>query len=1058
MATIIKSIGSAAGRDFATIQAWVNSIPIDLVADGNAYVGELYNDSEFSTLTTGKVSISGQTTDATHNITLRCAAGHSFRHHPNRANNPLWYNQAYGVGISGPGSNVSGTQVIFVSTPYTVIDGLQVMTTGANQGYPLTAVGTGIVVKNCILIGSAAEPPTYAHTVINGGALIYNCLLACNVTSRSSALSLSTGTAINCTVVRPTTFTSAYSDGILQNYGTNLVKNCAIFGFPTGAGNSQNSFQSGTDYNATDRASGLAPGGTNATHNLTSVVYADQFVNTVSDFRLKAGNALQDKGVNLAVTYAAEDILATTRQSLWDIGAYEMPIPATALTLSGPTLGQNQQPSTNFTVSANGSLATTVTVTPNDGGAGGAFTPTSVQLSGSSPGATFTYTPSVVGNSAISITSDTAGLTLPASITYQSATAATQVTITAPTIARAGTQSPNFTVAINGIVSSMVKVTPNDNGDGGSFNPPFVNLDNNTTSATFAYIGVSGGVKSINVTNNGGLANPAAVTITEKPPIVAVPTPSTANLIVKSIGTGKDFPTIKAFADYARAVDLTAGQTSILGEVYENVSWSSTTDLYATNATSQYQVILQAVPGMSVNDLNHGDPVDYGTEGIELTIGAGGRVGYGAIVQGFRINITGSTSGWAISGIGTNTGPQGLIRRNRIKSTSTNGYALVVSEFACPGMLSDNLIILEDNSTADFVVGSGTVTAIRNTFVRRGNATGKPINCSNSQGLMKNHVYRNNVFVNCGDTPVGNVASLTAANFINNYTSVQPATANAGLVYGEVSTLVRNAVSDFRPNDSGVLIGTASQDAIDKVDLLGIARGGQPDVGAIQGSIVNTLPKVTVNSQTVNAQKIVISGTTTYAPTTGTATLLPSATNPNGATQQGPINVTLGDGTFTVQFDNVPPGNYQIPVITTVNSAGYNRIQTGGVAISIIPITASIVAGEAAASLGNAPTMSIDQKGFDNSTFSVSGAVDTQGDVNCTVNVYVDPQPSGTSLGPFKANIIGKKWAVQLPNLLAGSFKVRVVGVANSQPAVTVTSPTYKVISVKAQITLPTGP
>jgi len=67
---------------------------------------------------------------------------------------------------------------------------------------------------------------------------------------------------------------------------------------------------------------------------------------------------------------------------------------ATAITLTNasPNSGVVGVASNNFTVGANESLSSSVTVNPNDAGASGTFTPTSVTISSGTPTATFTYT------------------------------------------------------------------------------------------------------------------------------------------------------------------------------------------------------------------------------------------------------------------------------------------------------------------------------------------------------------------------------------------------------------------------------------------------------------------------------------------------------------------------------------------------------------------------------------------------------------------------------------------------------------------------------------------
>lgn len=1045
MAIVIKSIGSGASRDYATIQAFIDSIPTDVVSTGNSYVGELYNDSEFTDVT-GKFNLTGKNTNSSFFITLRCAAGQSFNTNPNKANNPLWYNQATGVALK---STIANTVMANITVPYTVIDGLQIWASGT-AGVAMVLNGANIVAKNCILLGMPSAVLSNSSVVVNNGATLSSSLVVNNIGNVAAGISVNNGTVVSCTVVKPVAFVSGGSSiGIYYNYNTNVVKNCAIFGF-TNRSDLVNSFVA-SDYNATDYS--MAPGGTTASHNLLNLVYDNQFVSNTNDFRLKAGSDLIDKGNNLSATYSSLDIVGTTRQTLWDIGAYEVPIPATTITLSGPTLGRVGVASSNFTVGANGSIDTAVTVTPSDGGNGGTFTPASAQLGGSSPVATFTYTPSQTGNIAISLT-NSGSLTNPASLTYASVPLATKVTVVAPGLTcRAGVQSNNFTATLDGYVAAAVKVIPNDGSDGGSFNPPFLMLDSYAPSGTFTYVAASSGNKTISVTNDGSLAN-TQVVIMAKPPVVAVPTQSTSTLLVKSIGTGKDFPTIKAFTDFATSFDLTANQQSLLGEVYESMGVSSTSTFTAKNPTPDYKVILQPVPGTSVNFLDNGDPLDYGTEGIELTVtyGGGWQVSRGVVIQDFRLSITGT--GTITVGSAANAGAPTLFQRCRVKSTST-ASAIAIGQYTGPGQIYDCLLIQDDGSTGVSLSISSFASIKRSTFVCRGSTnTAAAVNIGNSQGTLTQNVIGDCVFVGTGAVPVsGGFETLPSANVYNNYTDVAMTTPRSGITVA--TPLVRNATNDFRPDDSSTMIGEASASAIDSLDIYSATRGGAPDPGAVQGSNVDLLPKVTITAQDVNAQVVMLSGTTQYSPTNGTVLLVPDTNNPNGAMQQGPVAVTLGTGIFNAEFDNVPPGNYQIPQITLFNTKGYNRSQSGGEVVNIIPISAAIVAAEAAPSQGNAPTVSFSSSGFDGVTFSVNGTVDPQGDPNCTIQAYIDFVDGRTSIGPVTANIFGKKWGAQFPGL-TGAFKVRTVAVANSRPAVTTNSTkTYKVVTYRAAFNLP---
>jgi alpha-beta hydrolase superfamily lysophospholipase len=191
--------------------------------------------------------------------------------------------------------------------------------------------------------------------------------------------------------------------------------------------------------------------------------------------------------------------------------------PATGTTLSGPSSGTVGTASTNFTVGVSptgGDITGTVVVTPNDGGAGGTFSPTTVSLTNGSPTGTFTYTPSTTGARTISIT-DNGGLTDATGVTYTSnAAPATAITMTGPTSGTVGSPSSNFTVGANGAISGTVTVTPSDGGAGGTFSPTSRNISSGTPTGTFTYTPASSGAKTISATNNGGLTNPSTITYT----------------------------------------------------------------------------------------------------------------------------------------------------------------------------------------------------------------------------------------------------------------------------------------------------------------------------------------------------------------------------------------------------------------------------------------------------------------------------------------------------------------------------------------------------------------
>jgi hypothetical protein len=90
---------------------------------------------------------------------------------------------------------------------------------------------------------------------------------------------------------------------------------------------------------------------------------------------------------------------------------------------------------------------------------------------------------------------------------------ATSISLTGPSTGRASLPSRNFTVSLNGSNSGLT-VTPSDGGDGGTFAPTTVSLSTSTLTATFKYIAASSGIKTISITNSGGLTNPSNLNYT----------------------------------------------------------------------------------------------------------------------------------------------------------------------------------------------------------------------------------------------------------------------------------------------------------------------------------------------------------------------------------------------------------------------------------------------------------------------------------------------------------------------------------------------------------------
>jgi lysophospholipase L1-like esterase len=94
---------------------------------------------------------------------------------------------------------------------------------------------------------------------------------------------------------------------------------------------------------------------------------------------------------------------------------------------------------------------------------------------------------------------------------------ATGLSLAGPSFAAEGAASSAYSVALSpsgSSVSGTVTVTPSDGGAGGSFTPASIALTTASPGATFTYTNTRPCTASINVTNNGGIANPTQSIVT----------------------------------------------------------------------------------------------------------------------------------------------------------------------------------------------------------------------------------------------------------------------------------------------------------------------------------------------------------------------------------------------------------------------------------------------------------------------------------------------------------------------------------------------------------------
>lgn len=309
--TVVKSIGSAGGRDYSTIQAWEDASPANLVTADQIWQGQCYNDSEF--LINGTIlTISGITTDSTRYIELTTGASQSFQDNASVRTNALAYNVSNGVGLRD--SNNYGSAIV-ISTSYSRFNKLQIKSVATNQLLiDGSSGGNNVIMKDCIIQHGRQA------LSIAGNSTIINCNFFLSSASTTNFLVL-TGSVIACNVIR-TTDQVVGGLGVAGAYGS-LLSSTSIFGFTSPASVTVGNWSASSSNNATDAVTGL-PGSSNqhsvtfsSTSPFTNSSVASQNSITVTGTAL-SGNGLLDS------TNAPNDISGTARPAGPTIGAWQL--------------------------------------------------------------------------------------------------------------------------------------------------------------------------------------------------------------------------------------------------------------------------------------------------------------------------------------------------------------------------------------------------------------------------------------------------------------------------------------------------------------------------------------------------------------------------------------------------------------------------------------------------------------------------------------------------------------------------------------------------------------
>lgn len=1033
--TVIKSIGSAPGRDYATIQAWANACPADLVAVDQIWRGECYNDSVFTSGTFNHTSIFNQVTGPNNYIELTTGPGQSFRDHAGKATNPLRADQTKGVLLThGQGSS----NVLEFGPPYTRISNLQIVNTA---GYGIYCGGNGTT--NCVLENLLIDSWDSAIRARNPNIVRNVIGIVRGGTAKGIDFGFGYGSAaINTTIVRPSNLTvtgTAFS--VSEAAGLKLV-NCAGFGFT----NFTNTTAAGCTNNASDVAITIGA------NNQESLTYGNQFVSTVAasvDFRLKTGSNLINTGATDTTDLpAATDITGTARTDTWDIGAWEvLPVAAAPVAPTSPiaTAG-NTNATVAFTAPVGSFPAiSSFTVTATPGGATGTGTASPITVAGLTNGTPYTFkvkATNSVGTGLESVASNSVtpfvDTVAPAYVSGTTNANGTEITLTFDEpFATATLTTAVFSigrtigsVVVSGNIVKLLGITSPING-GETIAVTY------TKPATNPLADISG----------NQLASFGPVNIANIVPV----RPLLTGYVVKVYGDTDiaDFKTPDQLANYIGGLNCVTLASNVM--IYLDKNLDAADKYFGPNATNDsYYVTMRPMPGKGFDDLEPDSaPGAIGTLGIDVNV-ANAQFTQGILMEGLRIRTSGGNG--ILRHRGTHTGDAGGMRGCRLRHTGT-GNAMLCGFGGGSFLVSDCLFEVDGNNSVDIINDQGSVRCQRNSFVRLNAAVGYS---------AVNHEYSgnydtDNVFYNCGGSPYRRVSNEAK----NNFTNTALTAPNSTVTY--LSGPFFESTSNYRPAAGSGLLGVGSRFAISVNDNNGNNRGLLPDVGAFQRTPAIPLPLGAFTSQTLDGQSLTVQVAVSRAPDSASIVLIPA--NPaNGAQTVGPASLVINGSTASVTVDDIPAGDYLAPSVILVNAGGTNAA-SGAVPFSIMGIDNLVYdTGGVGVDGGNtdptlpAPVITIatgDLNIMAGKRATLSGSVSLQGDATGHVDLFLDPQPSGAPVSVGAANVTSGTWTKQT-DIAPGFYKLRVDATANGQTT-SASSGDVRVLNLVGNFTLPTA-
>ena len=314
MATITRTIGSAAGRDYSTVSSWEADLDDSgIYSSGDDAVGDVFNDSVFNE----RVIINGGGTVGLNSIRLTGAAANEHD------------------GTAGTGARfVTQTtgDIVDVQRGAVTIERLESDKNTFRGACFLT--NTSTVIRQCIAhgpltinLGVGIQLNGTGEDIINN--FVYDVNSSKNTQTGGGIVDVN-GTGSNQQILNNTVFDigGSNSQGIkIQDVGTNEVRNCISLTIAT-----ESSFSPSSPSSATMNRNMSSDTSASGAGSLTNQTASNEFVSTTAgseDLHLKSGANAIDAGVDLGTTPTniEFDISNRDRDDLadtWDMGAHEL--------------------------------------------------------------------------------------------------------------------------------------------------------------------------------------------------------------------------------------------------------------------------------------------------------------------------------------------------------------------------------------------------------------------------------------------------------------------------------------------------------------------------------------------------------------------------------------------------------------------------------------------------------------------------------------------------------------------------------------------------------------